>query len=161
MKIGELATRAQTPVQTIRYYEREGLMPAPARSGGNYRQYRPEHIERLGFIRRARALDMSLDEIRVLLHFKDAPQQGCAEVDALLDAHIGHVAERMRELRQLERQLKTLREQCAVSREAAHCGILGSLSAPAGEPAPARPRGRPPRTHVHGAHGRGRAVHGQ
>ena len=142
MKIGELAASTQTPVQTIRYYEREGLMPAAPRSDGNYRLYGAEHVERLGFIRRARALDMALDEIRVLLHFKDSPQEGCAEVNALLDEHIGHVAERMRELRQLERQLKALREQCATPRDAAHCGILGSLSV-TGEAAAPKPRATP------------------
>ncbi|HOM12320.1 MAG TPA: Cd(II)/Pb(II)-responsive transcriptional regulator [Rubrivivax sp.] len=164
MKIGELAARTHTPVQSIRYYEREGLMPAAARSAGNYRLYLAEHVERLGFIRRARALDMTLDEIRVLLHFKDSPQEGCAEVNALLDEHIGHVAERMRELRQLERQLKALREQCAAPRAAADCGILGGLSA-LGDGTPAQPgaAGQPHKGaltgHVHGAHGRGRAAH--
>ena len=159
MKIGELAARTQTPVQTIRYYEREGLMPVAPRSDANYRVYGPEHIERLGFVRRARALDMTLQEIRVLLHFKDSPQEGCAEVNALLDEHIGHVAERVRELRQLERQLKTLREQCAAPRAAAHCGILGSLSAgggaaSAGPVGTVRTREGSTPVHVHGAHGR-------
>ena len=71
MKIGELATATQTPVDTIRYYEREGLLPAAPRSSGNYRLYRTEHVERLGFIRHCRSLDMTLREIRVLLRFKD------------------------------------------------------------------------------------------
>ena len=158
MKIGTLATRTRTGVQTIRYYEREGLMPVAPRSDANYRMYGPEHIERLGFIRRARELDLTLDEIRVLLHFKDSPQEGCAEVNALLDEHIGHVAERIRELRQLERQLETLRQQCEVPRDAAHCGILGGLSATteAAAPKPPATRARAGRAtaHVHGAHGR-------
>lgn len=147
MKIGELATRTQTSVQTIRYYEREGLMPAAPRSGGNYRMYGVEHIERLGFIRRARALDMTLDEIRVLLHFKDSPQEGCAEVNALLDEHIGHVVHRIRELRELERDLKALRARCAGARALAECGILSRLDG-----APAVPTTRAKRRHVPGAH---------
>ena len=158
MKIGELATRTGTEVQTIRYYERAGLMPAAPRSDANYRLYGPGHIERLGFIRRARSLDMTLDEIRLLLHFKDSPQEGCAEVNALLDEHIGHVAERIRELRQLERQLRALREQCAVPRDAAHCGILGGLSttaeAPPAQAGTTAVRKSPATAHPHGAHGR-------
>ncbi|MCU0920314.1 MAG: Cd(II)/Pb(II)-responsive transcriptional regulator [Burkholderiaceae bacterium] len=128
MKIGELALAAQTQVETIRYYEREGLLPQAPRSEGNYRIYGPEHVERLAFVRHCRSLDMTLDEIRVLLRFKDEPQAECGEVNALLDEHIGHVATRVRELRQLEKQLKALREQCASVRASGQCGILKGLT---------------------------------
>ncbi len=128
MKIGELALAGQTPVETIRYYEREGVLPQAPRSDGNYRIYGSEHVERLAFVRHCRSLDMTLEEIRVLLRFKDEPQAECGEVNALLDEHIGHVATRLRELRQLEKQLKALREQCQGVREAAHCGILNELT---------------------------------
>ena len=128
MKIGELAQATNTPVETIRYYEREGLLPPTPRSEGNYRQYGPAHLARLAFVRHCRPLDMSLDEIRVLLRLKDAPQAACGEVNALLDAHIGHVAERLRELRHLQQQLKALRQQCAGLNDAAHCGILNGLA---------------------------------
>ena len=156
MKIGALALAAQTQVETIRYYEREGLLPLAPRSEGNYRIYGPEHVERLAFVRHCRSLDMTLDEIRVLLRFKDDPQAGCGEVNALLDAHIGHVATRIRDLRQLEKQLKLLREQCVGASDAAHCGILNELvqvstaTATAGA-APVRGGGR----HVPGAHAGG------
>lgn len=152
MKIGELAKATGTQVETVRYYEREGLLPTPLRTEGNYRIYGADHIERLSFIRHCRSLDMTLDEIRTLLGFKDAPEDNCAQVNALLDEHIGHVAQRIQELRALERQLKTLREQCLVTQEAAHCGILNELSATArAQPAQA------PRApgHVHGSHARG------
>lgn len=149
MKIGELARLTRTAVETIRYYEREGLLPAAARSEGNYRIYGEAHAERLSFIRHCRSLDMTLDEIRVLLRFKDAPGDNCAEVNALLDAHIVHVARRMRELRQLERQLRSLREQCREAQDAAHCGILTELT----EAARQRPEGSSGAAgHVHGAH---------
>ena len=128
MKIGELARLAGTNVETIRYYERDGLLPVPARSEGNYRIYRETHVQRLSFIRRCRSLDMTLDEIRVLLHFKESPQENCADVNRLLDRHIGHVAQRMQELQELESQLKDLRERCDEGRDAAHCGILDGLS---------------------------------
>ena len=67
MKIGELATLTNTQIETIRYYEREGLLAEPRRSEGNYRIYGSAHAERLSFIRHCRGLDMTLDEIRVLL----------------------------------------------------------------------------------------------
>lgn len=129
MKIGALATLAQTQVETVRYYEREGLLPQAPRSDGNYRIYGPEHVERLAFIRHCRSLDMALDEIRVLLRFKDSPGTDCGDVNALLDAHIGHVVTRIHELQQLEQQLKGLRQQCAGVQDVAHCGILSGLSA--------------------------------
>jgi Cd(II)/Pb(II)-responsive transcriptional regulator len=141
MKIGELARATGTPVETIRHYEREGLLPPPPRTEGNYRLYRAAEVERLGFIRQCRGLDMSLDEIRRLLALKDAPPADgadCSEVNGLLDEHIGHVAERLRELRQLEKALKALRAACTRSGAAADCGILQQLAKPSGAlPAPA------------------------
>ena len=99
MRIGELAQASGTPIETIRFYEREGLLPAAARTEGNYRIYTPQHADRLGFIRQCRSLDMTLDEVRVLLRFKDQPLADCGEVNSLLDEHIGHVAERIKALR--------------------------------------------------------------
>ncbi len=148
MKIGELALATRTAVETIRYYEREGLLQQAPRSEGNYRIYGPEHAERLAFVRLCRSLDMTLDEIRVLLRFKDEPQARCGEVNTLLDEHIGHVAARVRELRQLERQLKTLRAQCAGVHEAAQCGILNGL-AQSGLPTSVKTEA----AHVPGSHG--------
>jgi Cd(II)/Pb(II)-responsive transcriptional regulator len=127
MKIGELARAAKTPVETIRYYEREQLLPTPARTDGNYRIYDDAHAQRLGFIRRCRSLDMTLDEIRVLLRFRDAPGEDCGEVNQLLDDHIGHVATRIAELKTLQTQLKALREQCGGAESTLHCGILQEL----------------------------------
>ena len=86
MRIGELAQTSGTPIETIRFYEREGLLPAAARTEGNYRIYTPQHADRLGFIRQCRSLDMTLDEVRVLLRFKDQPLADCGEVNSLLDA---------------------------------------------------------------------------
>ena len=88
MKIGQLAQQTGTPVDTIRYYEREGLLPRAARTEGNYRIYDAVHLERLAFIRRCRSLDMTLDEIRVLLCFRDRPLESCEDVNTLLDAHM-------------------------------------------------------------------------
>jgi len=128
MRIGELARATDTKIETIRYYERKGLLAAPARTDGNFRIYADAHVERLSFIRHCRSLDMTLKEIRALLRFKDAPAENCGDVNVLLDAHIGHVAARIRELRALELQLKSLRERCLQAQDAAHCGILNELS---------------------------------
>ena len=148
MKIGELASASSTPVETIRFYEREGLLPAMARSSGNYRIYEEAHLERLRFIRHCRGLDMSLEEVRVLLGFRDAPDAaGCANVDAVLDEHIGHVARRVRELRALEKELRELRQRCAGGVDG--CGILNGLAEGA-----SRSRGPAKRSHLPPVHGR-------
>jgi Cd(II)/Pb(II)-responsive transcriptional regulator len=128
MKIGELARLTGAQVVTIRYYEREGLLPETARTEGNYRVYGHAHVERLSFIRNCRSLDMTLDEIRVLLRFKDSSSEDCGAVNELLDQHVGHVTSRIRELRQLERQLLDLRALCLEARDAKHCGILNELT---------------------------------
>ena len=77
IRIGELAQRTRCEVVTIRYYEKEGLLPAPARSSGNFRLYGDAHIERLQFIRHCRSLDMTLSEVRALLGLRDNPTQDC------------------------------------------------------------------------------------
>lgn len=147
MKIGELARASGTPIETIRFYEREGLLLTPGRTEGNYRIYTDAHADRLGFIRQCRNLDMTLDEVRVLLRCKDAPQAECGEVNALLDEHIEHVALRIRELRSLEKSLHALRTQCLSPHAAMDCGILRSIEAGAGR------SGKPlARRHVRGSH---------
>ncbi|MDB5732562.1 MAG: cadR [Variovorax sp.] len=128
MKIGELASAAKCSAETIRFYEKKGLLPEPGRTEGNYRSYGPPHVERLRFIRNCRALDMTHDEIRALLRAIDVPAQDCGAVNALLDAHIGHVEARIEELRQLQRQLGSLREQCQSKQAPDHCGILRGLA---------------------------------
>lgn len=147
MKIGELAAAAETAVETIRYYERQGLLPEPARTESNYRTYSGNHLARLQFIRYCRSLDMSLDEVRVLLRFKDSPHENCADVNAVLDEHIGHVSQRIKELRALEKELKELRARCSETREAQECGILEGLARASN--APKKARGQ----HLKGVHG--------
>ena len=154
MKIGELARATRTTAETIRYYERSGLLDAPPRSEGNYRIYTPAHVERLSFIRHRRNLDMTLDEIRALLRFQQEPLQNCAQVNDLLDEHIGHVAARIRELQALELQLQALRETCREARQVCECGILRTLQEHAQQdPEPASTPSA--EGHVHGTHGLG------
>jgi len=146
MKIGELSSASGTAVETIRFYERETLLPTPQRTESNYRVYTQEHADRLGFIRQCRNLDMTLDEVRVLLRFRDAPKADCGEVNTLLDEHIGHVAQRISDLRKLEQELRALRAQCGEPHAAARCGILNGIEEAAGHPA------KSARRHVRGAH---------
>lgn len=129
MKIGELAQMALCTVETIRYYEKEGLLPVPERSAANYRSYGQAHIERLRFIRNCRALDMTHDEIRALLGMMDSPASDCGAINHLLDEHIEHVDVRINELLQLKRQLMLLRERCQTERSVDACGILQGLAA--------------------------------
>jgi Cd(II)/Pb(II)-responsive transcriptional regulator len=126
--IGELERELAVSAETIRYYEREGLLPKPPRSAGNYRRYSEVHRERLAFIKNCRSLDMTLEEVRALLGAKDHPEKSCEDVNVLIDSHMGHVAERMAELRRLRRQLQELREQCTSVRSGADCAILKKLS---------------------------------
>jgi Cd(II)/Pb(II)-responsive transcriptional regulator len=127
MKIGELAERSGCLVETIRYYERIGLLMSPERSSNNYRAYNERHAERLLFIRHCRALDITLDEIRVLLDFRDRPEQDCIGVNELLDKHIGHVVERLSTLSALEAQLRNLRSRCLTTDSVSSCKILHAL----------------------------------
>ena len=132
MKIGELAKKAGCQVETVRYYEREGLLPAPARSEGNYRLYGPEHLERLVFIRNCRTLDMTLEEIQRLLALRDLPHESCAGINSLVDEHIEHVQARIDSLLALRDQLSELRDRCNGTQEAEDCGILRQLNVSGG-----------------------------
>jgi Cd(II)/Pb(II)-responsive transcriptional regulator len=128
VKIGELARQAGCPVETVRYYEREGLLQAALRDPiNNYRHYDSIHLERLMFIRRCRALDMTHDEIRVLLQARSQPDADCGTVNALINAHLHHVQARIRELNLLEKQLSELQSHCNVNHATRDCGILREL----------------------------------
>lgn len=128
MKIGELAKLAQCTVETVRYYEKAGLLLKPARTSGNYRVYSPEHLDRLRFIRNCRALNMSHDEIHTLLSLVDQPAEGCGAINLLFDQHIAHVEERIRELTHLKQQLGVLRQRCRIEQAVDACGILQGLA---------------------------------
>ena len=128
IKIGELAKHTGATVETIRYYEKERLLPEPSRSSGNYRLYNEAHIERLQFILHCRTLDMTLDEVRILLEYWDEPDKDCGNVNNLLDEHIRTVEIRMNELEQLKKHLTALRQKCMSEASAKSCGILNTLA---------------------------------
>ncbi len=112
MRISELAKLTQVPVETIRFYEREGPATSPAAHCGQLPRVRGGAPgERLSFIRHCRSLDMTLDEIRALSRFEDAPRDNCQKINEVLDKHLEQVARRIRELKQLQRKLRALWEQ--------------------------------------------------
>jgi Cd(II)/Pb(II)-responsive transcriptional regulator len=130
MKIGELATAAGCDVQTVRFYEREGLLEEPARTASGYRSYDDRHLTRLSFIRHLRSLDIPLPEVRQLLDFAASPEESCGQVNDLLDGHIELVKSRIQALRALEKQLVALRKTC--DGDASHpCAILESFQSAA------------------------------
>jgi Cd(II)/Pb(II)-responsive transcriptional regulator len=127
MRISELGKATGVDAETIRYYEKAGLLPSPVRRDNGYRAYGEAEVQRLAFIRHCRALDMPVAEIKRLLEFVDHPAAECADVDRLIDAQLTRVRTRIASLRVLERQLVALRASCAAPNTAADCGILRDL----------------------------------
>ncbi|HEY8539595.1 MAG: helix-turn-helix domain-containing protein [Gammaproteobacteria bacterium] len=127
MRIGGLAARSGTLVETIRYYERIGLMPTPPRSPSGYRQYRPEHLQRLLFLRRCRALGFSIEEIRSLIALASGPDRSCRTVRSIAERHLEDVRQKLADLRRLELALGALVESCAGG-PIAECKILEALA---------------------------------
>jgi len=128
LRIGAIAKQAGVPVETIRYYEKIGLLPEPVRDASGYRSYRQAHLDRLLFIKRCRNLDMAQEEIRELIRLAEQPEADCSDVDALLARHLDHVRERLKELASLEQTLVQLQAACSDGRTVSECGILGGLT---------------------------------
>jgi Cd(II)/Pb(II)-responsive transcriptional regulator len=128
MRIGQLAQLTGVDTQTIRFYEKQGLLPLPDRQENGYRVYTKEHGEWLAFIRRCRILDLSLAEIHELQSYQDDPHQPCAGVNAMLDEHISRVRSQITALQSLEEQLVSLRVSCNEGQEVEACGILTGIS---------------------------------
>lgn len=131
MRIGELGLATGVDVETIRYYEKTGLLPAPARSANGYRAYGAVHLELLAFIRHCRALDISLADVKQLLAFVAHPDTDCGGIDRLIDAQLARVRARLKSMQALEQQLAALRERCSPGHVVGECGILHELVAAA------------------------------
>ena len=127
MNIGELARATDSKPETIRYYERIGLLPAPPRTGGNYRDYSAAHVSRLTFTRRARDLGFSIEQIRALLDLADQKEQSCEAVDAIAREHLADVKRKLAALSALRRELELLIGQCHHG-TIASCRILEALA---------------------------------
>ncbi|MBF0109122.1 MAG: Cd(II)/Pb(II)-responsive transcriptional regulator [Magnetococcales bacterium] len=127
MRIGELAKRVGCDVETVRYYEREGLLAKPERESSGYRCYGAVHLENLQFLRHCRSLGMKLAEIRQLLDFRRHPEGDCTGVNSLLDLQITRVEQQIEAMNTLKKQLILLRGECEQRQTNRACGILRSL----------------------------------
>lgn len=112
MKIGELSRATGTNIETIRYYERIGLLPLPSRTGANYRSYDGAHRSRLSFVRHSRDLGFTIAEIRSLLDLSDHPGRDCAEADRIATAHLRQVEEKIAQLSALRDELSRIVGRC-------------------------------------------------
>ena len=128
MKIGEASAASGCHLETIRYYERVGLLAPPERTEGGYRQYADSDVQRLRFITRGRELGFSLDEIRSLLALADDAALSCSDVDRLARQHLDDIRARVRELNRMARELERTIEGCQGKRRG-QCLILDALRA--------------------------------
>lgn len=127
MKIGKLATATATRVETVRYYEKIGLLPPPARTSGNYRAYGSDHLVRLSFVRRARDLGFTLDVVRELLTLSNDKGQSCEAVDLIARAHLIEIDRKVADLSALRTELD--RVICSCDRgTVADCKIIETLA---------------------------------
>lgn len=126
MKIGDLARLAATKAETIRWYEKEGLLPAPARTSGNYRNYGVEHLDRLSFIRGARELGFSLADVRELLALADDREHPCEAVDAIAGGHLAEVERKIADLERMRGELVRMVGSCRKGK-VANCRIIETL----------------------------------
>ncbi|MET3105813.1 Cd(II)/Pb(II)-responsive transcriptional regulator [Oxalobacteraceae bacterium GrIS 1.18] len=131
MRIGELGQATGVDVETIRYYEKTGLLAEPERLANGYRSYSKAHLERLSFIRHCRALDISLADISRLVVFMSQPSTDCGDINDLIDQQINKVRARLASMTALENQLTTLRARCDAAHQGLACGILHELVAAA------------------------------
>lgn len=126
LTIGALSARSGVNIETIRYYEKIGVMPSPTRSASGYRIYGPEHVRRLHFVRRGRELEFGLDELRGLLRLVDGHTYTCEEVHALTVEHLTDIRQKIADLRRLERVMSDMAAQCTRD-QVPECPIIDAL----------------------------------
>jgi len=129
MKIGELAKHSQCKIETIRYYERIGLLPPPQRSDNGYRVYQSQHAKRLSFIRRCRELGFSIEEIRALLELVDGGVYQCQDIKSLTLQHAANIRAKIADLSKLEKTLSAIAAQCHDG-NSPDCPIIDALFDP-------------------------------
>lgn len=129
LKTGEVADRAGVSLHTVRYYEGRGLLPEPARTPAGYRQYGPEHVAHLRFIKRAQALGFTLEEIRELLDLRAEPGAG-AEIREKTEEKMVEIDEKVRDLQRIRQKLEELTRACEHHGSPADCLVLHALEAP-------------------------------
>ena len=129
MKIGELSAQTDCKIETIRYYEKIGLLPEPSRSAGGYREYGDDHLKRLSFVRRCRELGFTIDEIRGLLELVDGGDYTCSDVKQITLEHVNTIRQKIADLKKLEKTLSAIASQCAGD-TAPECPIIDALFKP-------------------------------
>ena len=127
MKIGQLADKTGLSIQTIRFYERKALLAAPERTQSNYRSYSDEALKQLLFIKQCRALDMTIEEISLVLETRANPDNSCESVNATIDKHIEDIESRIIELNSLQNTLLSFRSTCEDDKKVKDCGVLQQL----------------------------------
>jgi MerR family transcriptional regulator, mercuric resistance operon regulatory protein len=127
MRRGELAQRSGCNIETVRFYEKRGFLPPPPRTAAGHRDYAPEHLKRLTFIRRSRELGFTLDEVRGLLALVDRSDWTCAEVRAMTVEHLADVRRKIADLEQLARILDDIAAQCEGG-AVPDCPVIEALS---------------------------------
>jgi Hg(II)-responsive transcriptional regulator len=128
LRIGEVARRAKVNLQTIRYYERTGLLPKAPRTASNYRVYSGESVRRVRFIKRAQDLGFTLKEIKELLSLRARPSAKCTDALARAEAKIENIDEKIRTLNAMRRALSTLMSECKGRGTISECPILDVLA---------------------------------
>lgn len=132
LKIGQLAERLDLNPRTIRFYERVGVLPEPARTESGYRLYGPEDEARLRFVKSAQRVGLRLGEIREVLAFRDRGERPCRYVAALIEQHLAEIDQRMREMRTLKQELRDLRARMQAEgiaeRDGAYCHYIESAA---------------------------------
>ncbi len=128
-RIGELSRQTGVNIETIRYYEKSGIMPNPPRTPAGYRVYHQEHVNRLRFIRRCRQLGFSMAEIQALLGLVDEHGYSCREVQKLTLQHAERVREKITDLKRLEKTLRGIASKCTGER-VPECPIIDALLEP-------------------------------
>lgn len=127
LTIGQVAQRAGVGIETVRFYERKGLIAEPPRTASGYRQYDKQAISRLRFIRKAGELGFTLAEIGELLSLRSSPESSCGDVKSRAEAKIADINERIRSLRQMKQALAKLTKACSGQGTAHDCPILEAL----------------------------------
>src|SRR5262245_44204664 len=127
LTISQLAKAVVVPTTTVRYYERAGLLKPEDRSAGNYRLYGDESLRRLKFIRAAQAIGFTLDDVKELLGRVDEEPPPCREVQTLIEGRLADIAERLKDLRHVQRVLKSSLERCRKTEQAGCCHVIETL----------------------------------
>lgn len=127
LRTGEVAAQAGVNVQTLRYYERRGLLEEPARRASGYREYSPDAVQLIRFIKRAQELGFTLAEVEDLLRLRGDQETACSEVRTAAEAKIEDIEQKVRHLRAMRRALVVLVASCATEGSPRHCPILEAL----------------------------------